>query len=470
MRAETPPPPTQAPAIAVAASYRYRYESATNPLSAIYYLAPTPPPGCSPATTQHPPAAPVLPCSPTTPHQCSPSLSDDEAAIDLSYGGSPDAEAASPSSGLDKTVVTRGREKKDSGAFHEELSSRPPVGTGARAGPALEVRETPPRRGPSSVWGRLDALPRSVHDRLGARILPVHQRLGQRYSPEGPGAVGGHLLSLLKAKASDRRCFNCFALDHRISQCRDPPKCILCSRSGHKARYCPNPSTSRSACSPPATRPPSTALPPSTACLSPVLLVAVVSSADVVAPVEVARMNLSGMTPGSPGSRPHRVVVAAPRTSAMREAERELELTALVAVQLDSNVWRDALHQLRIPSEDALVVTGSAPAVFLLRFGSAELRNAAFDMGGFYSGISGSCALRLMTWSRRSRAEVGFLKFHARVCFEGAETVAQLLSAPSFVDEIDYEVEKEDEQSTFNVWIWTNAPSDLAISAHSVEG
>lgn len=107
------------------------------------------------------------------------------------------------------------------------------------------------------------------------------------------------------------------------------------------------------------------------------------------------------------------------------------------------------------------------PATFLLRFESTDLRNAALANGGFYpSGAS----LRFMTWSRRFGATAGSLNFRARVCIEGlpghahqAETVAQLFITPSFVDEVDDNVEKEEEKSTFNLWIWTDAPSDLAV-------
>ncbi|KAF8705744.1 hypothetical protein HU200_030946 [Digitaria exilis] len=35
------------------------------------------------------------------------------------------------------------------------------------------------------------------------------------------------------------RCFRCLASDHRLSQCRDPPRCLACRRSGHFARDCP---------------------------------------------------------------------------------------------------------------------------------------------------------------------------------------------------------------------------------------
>lgn len=68
----------------------------------------------------------------------------------------------------------------------------------------------------------------------------------RQYNPARGQVQQPDLLQLLRTKASGR-CFNCFARDHRIAQCRDPPRCVLCSRSGHKAKLCPShPRPSRS--------------------------------------------------------------------------------------------------------------------------------------------------------------------------------------------------------------------------------
>ena len=83
----------------------------------------------------------------------------------------------------------------------------------------------------ASVWSRLGAGQQSVFDRLGKKVTSIFDKLG----PRTP--MGENWLDILKTKVAGR-CFNCFARDHRIAECRDPPKCILCSRSGHKARFC----------------------------------------------------------------------------------------------------------------------------------------------------------------------------------------------------------------------------------------
>jgi hypothetical protein len=129
-------------------------------------------------------------------------------------------------------VVNRGLSFKDvaagapSGSNGGQLPLRPPP----RGGGATwhEVR---PR-----YWWRKMCLP--VHSRLGPleppaarRATPVRDRLGPRFVDFN---------ALLKSKDVGK-CFNCFARDHRISGCRDPPRCLLCGRSGHKARYCARP-------------------------------------------------------------------------------------------------------------------------------------------------------------------------------------------------------------------------------------
>ncbi|CAN6236487.1 unnamed protein product [Urochloa humidicola] len=187
-------------------------------------------------------------------------------------------------------------------------------------------------------------------------------------------------------------------------------------------------------------------------------------------------MEFGDMVPGAVENRPPRVLAAAPRTGAIREAERDLETHALVAVQLDARVpltvevvFREVLHQLRIP-EHAFGVSPLGPATFLLKFESMELRNAMRAQGAVPVGCT---SLHILPWSRRfgAHGQLGKLKYRARICLEGvpvharqAEAVAQLFSRPSFVDGIDYNIEKEDEKSCFTVWIWTDAPSDLALS------
>ncbi|CAL5060194.1 unnamed protein product [Urochloa decumbens] len=182
--------------------------------------------------------------------------------------------------------------------------------------------------------------------------------------------------------------------------------------------------------------------------------------------------------PGDVMLRPMRITACAPRTMLMREAERELQLTALVAAQVDARapltcdmLLRDAPHQLRVPG-DAIKIKRLGQGLFLLQFGCMEQRNTVHARRRFQCG---EAVLHLRPWGRHFQASDGSLhrglRYHARVCIEGVpdhahqgEAVSQLFAPPAFVDKVDCVVEKEAERSCFTVWVWMAAPSDLARS------
>lgn len=166
---------------------------------------------------------------------------------------------------------------------------------------------------------------------------------------------GGGWLETLKAKAG-KRCYNCLSAGHRIADCRDPPRCLLCSRFGHKARSHFSPhisSSSRAAAAAP--------VPPCTAATSaaPRVVSAAASSPRAAAASAVPRSTaaacpafaapakqedgyvLSTRIPGAPDLRPGHVRAGVARTVAVREEERALETFALLAVQVDARVRLD---------------------------------------------------------------------------------------------------------------------------------
>lgn len=252
----------------------------------------------------------------------------------------------------------------------------------------------------SSVWSRLGARP-SIHDRLGAKVVPVHDRLG-------PRMPGSGWLELLRTKAGSK-CFNCLAAGHRIADCRDPPRCILCSRFGHKARSCP--SEANRCCSaaahhidaapPPlitvtaaATSPPratTTAAPPRAATAPAPIQPA---SSCFAAPAGVGEPTMdedgyawSHRIPGAPAQRPEHVSAAVARSDDVRESERSRELLSLIAVQLDvvarietNMVMAEAVGQLGLPYHD-LGVERLAPSFFLLHFNTQQQRCDALRRG-----------------------------------------------------------------------------------------
>jgi hypothetical protein len=44
--------------------------------------------------------------------------------------------------------------------------------------------------------------------------------------------------ALLFRKARGK-CFKCLSPEHRVAECRNLAKCLLCGEFGHKARWCP---------------------------------------------------------------------------------------------------------------------------------------------------------------------------------------------------------------------------------------
>jgi hypothetical protein len=82
--------------------------------------------------------------------------------------------------------------------------------------------------GGAFVWSRLQHGGR-IQDSLGQKVDSI----------DGAVRPGSFWLEHLRSKVGHSRCFNCLAPGHRIASCRDPPRCLRCSRFGHKASYCP---------------------------------------------------------------------------------------------------------------------------------------------------------------------------------------------------------------------------------------
>ncbi|CAN6312545.1 unnamed protein product [Urochloa humidicola] len=368
-----------------------------------------------------------------------------------------------------ETAGVTGRSELRPGASYKEAlmgvrTFKPRFDTSKQPG---DWNDNSARRRPArSVWGRLGPSPASVHDRL-SRPGTVHDRLGGRVPLKQQGISG--FLQILKAKAVGR-CYNCLARDHRIADCRDPPKCILCSRSGHKARLCPrrNPAPTsiwrrRASGDPPSLTP------------------APASSAGGSVPIPESAGGAASPSPKmdhilrEAWRRPERVTACAARTSEVREAEQDLLLHTLIAVQIDARdrltcegVRQDALQQLHIPQR-ALQVTRISSTSFLLRLQSPEMRNAVYSRRAI---AVGRTSLHLMPWARQvgAAAAVSNLFYRARVCFEGVpghahqvESVLHLLPPKSFVEGVDYERESEDEKGCFILWIWCQHPEAIAV-------
>ncbi|CAN6229270.1 unnamed protein product [Urochloa humidicola] len=81
--------------------------------------------------------------------------------------------------------------------------------------------------------------------------------------------------------------------------------------------------------------------------------------------------------------------------------------------------------------------------------------------------------LQLLPWKRQvgARAELFKFYYHVRLCIEGVpvharhpEVVASLFPRPSFVDDLECDMEKAKEEECYRLWIWTSDPAAIATT------
>lgn len=168
------------------------------------------------------------------------------------------------------------------------------------------------------------------------------------------------------------------------------------------------------------------------------------------------------------------VTACAGRTVAIRDAERDIHLHGLVAVQVGARarltceqVHRDVLRQLRIPGHQ-LAVKKMKEATFLLCFVQPAQRNTALGRGLLDAGRT---RLHLMSWTRQLGAEgASKIPYRVRVCVEGVpkhaehlEVISQLFPPDAIIDRIDQEKTSDDEESCLCVWLTVFDPNATAV-------
>ncbi|CAN6176449.1 unnamed protein product [Urochloa humidicola] len=187
-------------------------------------------------------------------------------------------------------------------------------------------------------------------------------------------------------------------------------------------------------------------------------------------------MDYASWLPGAWGDRPAHVQAGVQRSDAIRAAERDLEIFALLAVQVDARarldsrmVKHEAVRQFNVPSLE-IGVSRISTATFLIRFDSQQQRNAAYRLGALR--ISRT-ALTLSPWKRQASAKAVLSKFfyRVRVCIEGipshlrhAEAVASLFKVPVFIDDEQCVMEKIEEEECMCFWLWTADPDSIATA------
>lgn len=166
------------------------------------------------------------------------------------------------------------------------------------------------------------------------------------------------------------RCFKCLARDHKVADCRDLPKCLLCFHSGHKAKYCRA-----------TTRATSHQKTPSFPHGVSIRKLGAEQNQTKSAQRKSEKEAMEDPIPGAPHLRPERVEARIRRTNAMEAEERDMTVRALLAVAADANAVlscqavEEALRQQFGLEQEHLEVTLFGKATFLIRFGSPQKRS-----------------------------------------------------------------------------------------------
>ncbi|RLM98075.1 hypothetical protein C2845_PM06G20220 [Panicum miliaceum] len=357
-----------------------------------------------PAVTIQPPT--------THPHQPSARSLSYEDALDLGYCSSPEA----------MEEGSQGQQRRQDDALKERCN---------KEGEAAATKGK--SNGPANLVGGLrSVIIKSPEHRLSYKEALLRSKTFKPQASHAWSASGDYIwckVGSTRASKSSAR-----------PSCRDPPNCILCSWSDHKARHCLSSGEGRKE---PAAK---------AALRKPPLLL--------------------DPTPGAPERHVERITACTTWSGALWEAEWEVEIHGLVAVQLDARVHltceamrRDVLRQLRIP-EHELMVTHLKPAWFLLRFESSHLHNTALATRVLPTSCTG---LRLMPWTKQVSAKSSSLFYRVRVCIEGLpghghqiETVTPLFKTLTIIDTVDPERQRDEEIGCFCLWLWT---SDLDVIA-----
>ncbi|CAO2039669.1 unnamed protein product [Urochloa humidicola] len=326
----------------------------------------------------------------------------------------------------------------------------------------------PPRRDSSPPWQ-----PAKSKRRLQSRSFPSSSTPSRR-SPSLQLAKDGHRSTPSSYKEALRgRCFRCLAKDHRLAQCRDPPRCLLCRASGHLARRCPRR----------ANRPIHSRLTfPSTSIHSRITFPPPdIQSRLTFPPLQASprhpppsRRTDMAYTAGAPSQRPvegHAVISV---EGAMAAELRRLRCTGVVLTGLDRNytpepleVQRAMNQQLRIPLHNIAVSCHKSEDFFarLDHPDQAEqaVRKGTVDIGG--------TSFLIQPWRETAYSRPANWYFHCKVVIERLplyawceDGVRQALGDFCSFDYIEHISFTQENTERLSCWVWMWNPDQLPRS------
>ncbi|KAF8755806.1 hypothetical protein HU200_011278 [Digitaria exilis] len=274
------------------------------------------------------------------------------------------------------------------------------------------------------------------------------------------------------------RCFRCLASDHRLSQCRDPPRCLACRRSGHFARDCPERRrrSLHSRLSFPPRKPVHSRLtfpPPN---IHNRLSFPPLSYTSVLPLVRHQHSPADPMEyfPGLPNQRPERsatMVVAS--DSITRESNRLSSHAVLITAEQGgyrpsvTEVVYGLSQQLRLPRYN-IKVSRHRPEDFLADFDFAPQCDRAVAAGQI---VIGSTTLSIVPWRPTSNGPPRTWWFNAKVSIESmplelwsVKGASKVLGYDCIVDRLDSRTYNKEVTHTFSCWVWMSNPDHLPRS------
>jgi hypothetical protein len=220
---------------------------------------------------------------------------------------------------------------------------------------------------------------------------------------------------LLFRKAKGK-CFKCLSPDHRVAECRNLAKCLLCGEFRHKARWCKGKQGVKEGA-------PTVGVTMSAAAEALRTARRAASSSPSTNPARARKLGGMEAPATYADQRPALVCAAAPRSADIAVAEERYSRYGVVAVAVGwcpdlelADVARLFARQLTLHVSQILV-NMRAPGEYILLFDSIDARNMAVQWQGALN--VGPAAFMISAWTRFRGARAGKLCYKARVCIEG---------------------------------------------------
>ncbi|CAN6198765.1 unnamed protein product [Urochloa humidicola] len=332
-------------------------------------------------------------------------------------------------------------------------------------------RGTPPvRRDLSPPWEEAKSK-RLRHKKSFPSSSSTSMRTPQR-QPAGDGLR--HTQPRYK-EAFRGKCFRCLASDHRLAQCRDPPRCLSCRCSGHFARRCPR-QLKRSIQSrltfPSSSIHTRLTFPASAPDIHNRLIFPPLPSSPKTAPAnQPAQM---AYTSGAPLQRPVEGFAVLSVEGAMAAELRRLRCTGVVLTAMDRNsspapveVQRALNQQLRIPLHN-IATSRHKPEDFFTRFDHPDQAEQAVRKGTV---MVGGTSFLIQPWRDNAYSRPANWYFHCKIiierlplhawCEDGVRQVLGDLCAFDYIEPVSFTQENTER---LECWVWMWNPDQLPCS------